>query len=88
MPDPSDPQEVFDPAERVEQLRATIRHHNRRYYELDEPEIPDAEWDALMRELLALEEESPRPDHARLAHPGGRRAGVGHVRRRSCTRCR
>ncbi len=55
MPEP----EPFDPAERVEQLRATIRYHNRRYYELDEPEIPDAEWDALMRELLALEEEFP-----------------------------
>jgi DNA ligase (NAD+) len=49
----------FDPAERVEQLRATIRHHNKRYYELDEPEIPDAEWDELMRELIALEEEYP-----------------------------
>ena len=58
MPDPSDtepvdpaepvePAEPVDPAERVEQLRATIRYHNRRYYELDEPEIPDAEWDAL-----------------------------------------
>ena len=67
MPDPSEPSSRpsdqpsghFDPTERVEQLRATIRYHNRRYYELDEPEIPDAEWDALMRELLALEEEFP-----------------------------
>jgi DNA ligase (NAD+) len=48
-----------DPAERIEQLRAEIRHHNRRYYELDAPEIPDAEFDALMRELRALEDEFP-----------------------------
>ena len=39
-----------------------------------------------MRELLALEEELPRPDHARLADPGGRAAPASaHVRRRSCT---
>ena len=49
----------FDPAERVEQLRERIRYHNQRYYEQDAPEIPDAEWDAMMRELLALEEEYP-----------------------------
>ncbi len=48
-----------DPAEQVERLRAEIRHHNRRYYELDAPEIPDADYDALMRELQALEEEYP-----------------------------
>ena len=58
MPGPTPP-ERFDPAERVQELRDAIRHHNRRYYELDEPEIPDAEWDALMRELLALEDEFP-----------------------------
>ena len=44
---PSEPVEPVDPAARVEELRATIRHHNQRYYELDEPEIPDAEYDAL-----------------------------------------
>ncbi len=51
--------ESFDPAVRVQQLRDTIRHHNQRYYELDDPEIPDSEWDALMHELLALEHEFP-----------------------------
>lgn len=48
-----------DPAARIEWLRATIRHHDRLYYELDAPEIPDSEYDALMRELRALEEEYP-----------------------------
>jgi DNA ligase (NAD+) len=48
-----------DPARRVEQLRATIRRHDRLYFEQDSPEIPDAEYDALIRELRALEEEFP-----------------------------
>ena len=51
--------EAVEPAARVEELRTTIRYHNRRYYELDEPEIPDAEWDALMHELVELEEQFP-----------------------------
>ena len=44
---------------RVEKLRDTIRHHEYLYYGLDEPEISDAEFDALMRELKKLEEEHP-----------------------------
>ncbi|WP_442968046.1 NAD-dependent DNA ligase LigA [Rhabdothermincola sp.] len=48
-----------DPAERVEELRRQIRHHDRLYYELDAPEIPDADYDALVRELRALEDEYP-----------------------------
>jgi len=44
---------------RVEQLRALLQHHNRRYYVLDDPEISDAEYDRLMRELQALEAEFP-----------------------------
>jgi DNA ligase (NAD+) len=56
---PSDAVERVDPAARVDELRATIRYHNRRYHELDAPEIPDGEFDALMRELRALEEEFP-----------------------------
>ncbi len=51
--------EPIDPAARVDELVATIRYHNQRYYEQDAPEIPDAEWDALMRELIALEEQFP-----------------------------
>ena len=44
---------------RAAQLRRDIEHHNYRYYILDDPEIPDAEWDRLLRELRALESEHP-----------------------------
>ena len=40
-------------------LRAQITEHNRAYYEMDEPTVSDAEYDLLVRELLALEEEFP-----------------------------
>ena len=46
-------------AARVDALREQIRHHNERYHVLDAPEISDAEYDALVRELRALEEEFP-----------------------------
>ncbi|HUH39122.1 MAG TPA: NAD-dependent DNA ligase LigA [Spongiibacteraceae bacterium] len=44
---------------RLESLRDQLDHHNYCYYVLDAPEIPDAEYDRLMRELLALEAEHP-----------------------------
>ncbi|HUH57002.1 MAG TPA: NAD-dependent DNA ligase LigA, partial [Pseudomonadales bacterium] len=40
-------------------LKDTINTHNYRYYALDEPSIPDAEYDRLMRELQAIEAEHP-----------------------------
>jgi DNA ligase (NAD+) len=46
-------------AKRIEQLRAELNEHNYRYYVLDEPSIPDAEYDRLFRELRALEEAHP-----------------------------
>ncbi|MDZ7670679.1 MAG: NAD-dependent DNA ligase LigA [Gammaproteobacteria bacterium] len=46
-------------AQRAEKLRARIRHHNYRYYVLDDPEIADAEYDALFDELVALEADHP-----------------------------
>ena len=46
-------------AERVRQLREQIDYHNYRYHVLDDPEISDAEFDRLMRELKALEEQHP-----------------------------
>ncbi|GAI15095.1 unnamed protein product, partial [marine sediment metagenome] len=46
--------------DRIEQLRAQINHHNYRYYVLDSPEISDAEYDELMRELKQLEEQYPQ----------------------------
>jgi DNA ligase (NAD+) len=44
---------------RVEELRDLINLHDYRYYVLDDPEVSDAEYDELMRELRALEEEFP-----------------------------
>ena len=45
--------------ERIEKLRSEIHYHNHRYYVLDDPEIPDAEYDRLLRELQALEAKHP-----------------------------
>ncbi|HKW00202.1 MAG TPA: NAD-dependent DNA ligase LigA [Vicinamibacterales bacterium] len=47
------------PAKRVDELRALIRHHEERYYVHDDPEISDAEFDALMNELKGLEHAHP-----------------------------
>jgi DNA ligase (NAD+) len=46
-------------AARVRELRTQIDHHNYRYHVLDDPEVSDAEYDRLMRELRALEEQYP-----------------------------
>ena len=46
-------------AARLAELRAEIHHHNHRYHVLDDPEIADAEFDALFDELLALEADHP-----------------------------
>src|ERR1700752_4808232 len=48
----------MDPAPRIAELRRQIRHHEERYYIANQPEISDAEFDALMRELQQLESES------------------------------
>ena len=45
--------------ERIRHLRALIEYHSNAYYNADEPEIEDDEYDALMRELRGLEENSP-----------------------------
>ncbi|MFZ1388200.1 MAG: NAD-dependent DNA ligase LigA [Thiolinea sp.] len=45
--------------EQIEALRTQIRHHNHLYYVLDDPQIPDAEYDRLFRELQALETANP-----------------------------
>jgi DNA ligase (NAD+) len=55
----SEGEAVRDPAERIEQLRAQIRRHDELYYVEAQPEIPDADYDALLRELKALEDEFP-----------------------------
>src|SRR3954447_13395512 len=48
-----------DPVARAGELRELIDYHNKRYFELDEPEIADADYDALVRELRAIEEAHP-----------------------------
>jgi DNA ligase (NAD+) len=58
---------------RARELREQIEYHNARYFEHDEPEISDAEFDALVRELRALEAEHPdlvTPDSP-TQRPGG-----------------
>ncbi len=44
---------------KVESLRSEIRHHNYLYHVLDDPDVADAEYDRLVRELTALEKENP-----------------------------
>ena len=43
----------------ITELRTTLRHHEYLYHVMDAPEVPDAEYDRLMRELRQLEEEHP-----------------------------
>ena len=47
------------PAERAAALRALLQQHAHRYYVLDDPQIPDAEYDRLFQELQAIEAEHP-----------------------------
>lgn len=70
---------------RLQELRQLITHHARRYYELDEPEIPDAEYDALFRELQDLESRHPElltadsPTQRVLGRPLDGFVPVGHA---------
>jgi DNA ligase (NAD+) len=48
-----------DAAARIEDLREKLRHHEYLYYVLDQPEISDTEYDALMRQLRDLEAQHP-----------------------------
>ena len=60
---------------RLEQLRQLIHAHDRFYYVLDEPSIPDAEYDRLFKELQALEAAHPEqvtPDSPTQRVGGGR----------------
>ena len=70
---------------RAAQLRAEIAEHNRRYYEEDAPTVSDAEYDALFRELEALEDAHPElrtPDSPTQRVGGGRAAQFAPVRHR------
>ena len=46
-------------AQRAAELRKEIEHHNRLYYVQDEPEVSDADYDALINELRDIEAENP-----------------------------
>jgi DNA ligase (NAD+) len=77
--------EQVDVGSRAAELRRLVAHHNHRYHVLDDPEIPDAEYDRLFDELKALEEEHPDlivPDSPtqRVGAPvGGRFQKVRHL---------
>lgn len=51
-----------DSQARVAELRGQLEYHNHRYYVLDDPELTDAEYDALFRELVDLERDHPELD--------------------------
>ena len=48
-----------DPVARAEELRVLIQYHNDRYHRLDDPEITDGEYDALVRQLRSIEADHP-----------------------------
>lgn len=50
---------ALSPAQRLTQLINTINEYNYQYYVLDNPTVPDAEYDRLMRELLDIEQTYP-----------------------------
>lgn len=62
------------PKDRIEQLTKELERHNYLYYVLDQPEIQDYEYDALLRELEVLEAENPD-----LAFPNSPTRRVGGV---------
>jgi DNA ligase (NAD+) len=75
----------LDPVARIDELRAVIRHHGEQYYKLDAPEIPDADYDDLVRQLAALEELHPdliTPDSPTQTVGGGRLAQFAEVTHR------
>src|ERR1017187_10068639 len=61
-----------DPAAEIQALREDLRRHEHLYYVLDQPEISDAEYDALMRRLQELE-----AHHPELAAPDSPTQRVG-----------
>ncbi|MGO9557840.1 MAG: NAD-dependent DNA ligase LigA [Acidimicrobiales bacterium] len=56
---PIGPDPTLDPAERARELRELIAYHSGRYHQLDDPEIPDADYDLLVDELRDIEDAHP-----------------------------
>jgi len=78
--------EQHGPREEADKLREAIRHHEHQYYVLDHPEISDADYDALMRQLQALEKEHPdllTPDSPTQRVGGKPREGFQKIRHSS-----
>lgn len=74
---------IADPALRAKELRELIDQHNYSYYVLDEPTVPDAEYDRLFTELRALEETNPdiiTPDSPTQRVGGMASSAFGQVR--------
>src|ERR1700683_2448699 len=75
------------PRKRAAELRRLLDHHSRRYYELDDPEIGDDEYDALLNELRAIEAEHPSlmtpdsPTQRIGGEPGSDLVKVAHPQR-------
>ncbi len=75
-----------DPAREIERLREELRRHEHYYYVLDQPQITDAEYDALMRRLQELEASHPElasPDSPTQRVGGKPREGFVKVRHSS-----
>jgi DNA ligase (NAD+) len=84
--DTPDSQQLTEIQRRVSELRARIREADRAYYEQDSPIISDAEYDALMLELRALEDAHPEiitPDSPTQTVSGAAAAGFAKVRHRT-----
>jgi DNA ligase (NAD+) len=88
MADPPLPAELDDlqaAKQRAEELRQSIRHHDHLYYVRDQPEVTDAEYDRLMRELIAIEQRCPElitPDSPTQRVGGAPAAAFGTHRHR------
>ena len=67
------------PAARADWLRETLERYNYEYYVLDAPTVPDADYDALFRELQQIETEHPELLHL-IRRPS---ASAAHRWRRS-----
>ena len=82
MPDvPDRDADAQSPRARIEHLRDQVARHNRLYHQLDDPEIPDADYDALVRELRSME-----ASHPELMVDDSPSAAVGSARRQTAQR--